>query len=89
MRVEDGGATFSLVIYDQPLTLYEIDTLQSIEGVAKVLPGSNAFIVVFTVDSFLDITATAVVNAQRAIKKALARETDLDAFVKNNAFQDY
>jgi hypothetical protein len=71
MTVEDGGATFSLIVYDQPLTLEELDILQGIDGVARVLPGNNTFTVIFKVDSFLDITASAVVKAQRAIKKAL------------------
>lgn len=71
MKFEDGGATFSLIVYDQPLTFDELNILQSLYGVERVLPGDNTFTVIFKVDSILDITVSTVVNAQQAIKKAL------------------
>jgi hypothetical protein len=71
MKVEDGGATFSLNICGQLLTLEELDHLKSLDSVDKILVGNNAFTVVFKVDSFLDINASAVINAQQAIKKTL------------------
>jgi hypothetical protein len=71
MKVEDGGATFSLMICGQLLTLDELDLLKSLEGVDKVLVGNNAFTIIFKVDSCLDITVSTVINAQQAIKKAL------------------
>ena len=77
MKVEDGGATFSLIVYNRPLTLEELDVLHGIDGVTRVLPGNNAFTVIFRVDSFLDVTASAVVQAQRAIKRALYSQEHL------------
>ena len=71
MKVEDGGATFSLNICGQLLTLEELDHLKSLDSVDKVLVGNNAFTVVFKVDSFLDITASTIINAQQAVKKTL------------------
>ena len=75
MTVEDGGATFSLIICEQSLTPSELDLLKSLDGVDKVLVDNNAFTVVFKVDSFLDITASTVINAQQAIKKTLRNIT--------------
>lgn len=69
MTIEDGGATFSLIICEQSLTPDELDHLKSLDGVDKVLVDNNAFTVVFKVDSFLDITPSMVINAQQAIKK--------------------
>jgi hypothetical protein len=77
MKVEDGGATFSLIVYDQRLTLHELNILQSLDGVERVLAGNNAFTVIFKVDSLWDITTSAVVNAQQAIKKALCSNQHL------------
>ncbi len=71
MTFEDGGATISLIVRDQPLTLEELNILQCLDGVERVLPCDNTFTVIFKVDSFLDITVSTVVNAQRAIKKTL------------------
>jgi len=74
MTVEDGGATFSLIVYDQPMTLGKLAILQSIDGVTRVLPGNNTFTVIFKVDSFLEVTVSAVARAHRAIKKALGQD---------------
>jgi hypothetical protein len=71
MTVEDGGATFSLVICGQFLTLGELDLLKSLDGVDKVLVGNDVFTVVFKVDSFWDISASTIISAQQAIKKTL------------------
>ena len=71
MKLEDGGATFSLIVYDKSLTLDELNILQSLDGVERVLSGDYTFTVTFKVDSFLDITVSTVVNAQQVIKKAL------------------
>ena len=69
MIVQDGGATFSLIIGEQFLTPDELHLLKNLDGVDKVLVDNNALTVVFKVDSFLDITPSMVINAQQAIKK--------------------
>jgi len=45
MNVEDGGATCSLIVYDQPLTLDELNILQSLDGLERVLSGNNTYTV--------------------------------------------
>ena len=74
MTVEDGGATFSLIC-GKCLTPDELDLLMNLDGVERVLVDNNAFTVVFKVDSFLDITASTVINAQQAIKKTFRNIT--------------
>jgi hypothetical protein len=78
MRVEDGGASFSLVIYDQRLTFDNLDILKKLDGVEKVLVSNDTFTVTFRVDSFLDITPSTVINAQQAIKKTFRNITRVD-----------
>ncbi|NJD56260.1 MAG: hypothetical protein FIA94_07640 [Nitrospirae bacterium] len=78
MKVEDGGASFSLVICEHSLTPEALDRLKSLEGVDKVLVDNNAFTVIFRVDSFLDITPSTVITAQQAIKKTF-RDISRDA----------
>jgi len=69
MTVEDGGATFSLIIRGQLLTIEELELLKGLDGVDKVLVDNNVFTVVFKTDSFSDITASTVISAQQAIRK--------------------
>jgi len=84
IAVVDGGATSSLIVYDITLTLDELDILQGIDGVVRVLPDNNAFTVVFKVDSFLDVNISAVVKAQRTIKKALQRQNIFSSISVNS-----
>jgi len=74
MKVEDGGATFSLIC-KKCLTPDELDLVKSLDGVDKVLVDNDAFTVVFKVDSFLDITTSSVINAQQAIKQTFRNIT--------------
>ena len=75
MQVNDGGASFSLIICDQDLTFDDINILKKIEGVENILAGDNAFTVIFRVNSFLDINPSTVINAQQNIKRTLRNLT--------------
>jgi len=77
MKMEDGGAIFSLIVYDHSLTLDELNFLQSLDAVEGVLLGNNTFRVIFKVDSFLDVTLAAVVSTQQALKKVLSEDRSI------------
>ncbi|HET6514034.1 MAG TPA: hypothetical protein VFG09_02655 [Thermodesulfovibrionales bacterium] len=81
MNIEDGGATFSLVVHDRPLTLDEVTILQNLEGVERILLGDNAFTIIFKIERAWGLTGSVIVEAERAIRNALLDNTCLHLHV--------